>query len=281
MKALFNTTSLILKGINCDINHIEGPHSYFNISMTEYAITGCQLIIGNNQEVTYIQNSKKPYAFSGNNGYIKGLPLKIAYQANNNYITFPYGFIPVGRNANGECIEGEISDPLDEDKPILFGEDFSYSCKLHAYDCDENVLSNLVLKKIIDQILLIGRFGSSDIYFNKNWTVVKNLANNTTKFDFNKTENDTCEYFSNFVFKVFVGEIGYQTSPQLYVTFAKYEMIPQQIKVNSSYDFDFNLKVEYIYFKKDLLSHRMDIPAFLPRLPKDLIDPFIEIDYNS
>ena len=79
---------------------------------------------------------------------------------------------------------------------------------------------------------------------------------------------------------MFVGEIGYQTSPQLYVTFAKYEMIPQQIKVESSY-FDFNLKVEFIYFKKDLLSHRMDIPAVLPRLPKDLIDPFIEIDYNS
>ena len=131
------------------------------------------------------------------------------------------------------------------------------------------------MKKIIDQIVLIGRFG-----FNKNWAVVRNLPNDTTKFDFNKTENGTCEYFSNYVFRVFVGEIGYQTSPQLYVTFAKYEMIPQQIKVESSY-FDFNLKVEFIYFKKDLLSHRMDIPAFLPRLPKDLIDPFIEIDYNS
>ena len=100
--------------------------------------------------------------------------------------------------------------------------------------------------------------------------------------NFNITGNTICEYFSNFVFDVFIGEIGYESSPQLYIAIAKFTALKYKtyIAIQSEFDFAFTLQVKFIYLKKDILLQKMDSSIF-PRLLKDLIDLFIEVDYIS
>ena len=105
----------------CKINLVVCRNNEFSDTTTSFTFKN-SVIFTNNGKEPYV-----PYSYSGNIGYLNGYPLKIYFQDkvyNDFYI--------VGSEINGDCrTNGNILDYLYfSDKPLLFNEDYTYSCKL-------------------------------------------------------------------------------------------------------------------------------------------------------
>ena len=233
--------------------------------------------------VRFNQTNKIAYPYSGNVGYLIGYPVKIASyikkKTEETRFNVHYdGFIIRGRDTNGKCISGNdifSQYPLNQDKPILFGVDFDYSCSYEQNNCDNNKLKNLILYKNILNIHYIGIVGVSNMNYTKDWMFL-----NTTEFDSNLPEaisnGNNCTYLQSIVLKLYYREKGPENDKQyeIYNRELTYETYTRDIKPMTTLYF----KVRFIKIPRsnddsNLLTAKEETPTIMPRLPKDLIDP--------
>ena len=202
--------------------------------------------------------TKIPYRFSGTIEYIIGNPLKVAI---NNSIYNE--FYIVGKDNSGNCrIDNNIDNYLYfDDKPILFNQDISYSCN-YSNITNINDLTQFTLFNKLNSISMVGKYGNS--YTNKeDWIEVDNNLNST---EINKTLIKMDIYLGT-------KNIGINSYKYIYkVTFKNKENIRNN---NNIYTYltldinyhDLNAKKEY--------EITPQLPAFVPSMPLDLLDPLI------
>lgn len=202
--------------------------------------------------VIFSNNATKiPYRKSGTISYIPGSPLKVSRDDkiyNEFYI--------IGKYGNGSC---RTDDNLDDylyfdDKPILYNQDYYYSCK---YNNSENNLENFSLIKKLNKDLKVGKYGNS--YYNiKDWIKVENKTLNLT--DINKTLIKMDIYLCGKT----VGIVKY-----------KYICNVTLKNENNTENNTLSLKINYYDEEEKIYEKIPDFPAFVPSMPDDLLDPLI------
>ena len=204
----------------------------------------------------FSKNGNASYRYSGSNGYLNGLPLKIANKSfvfNEFYIT--------GKNNNGECrLDNNSYDYLYySDKAILFNQNYSYSC--HFNKSSVTSLGNTTLFKKLKDIYKIAKYGNSH-YSKINdpsyWLEINNTGLNATNI------NNT-----SIKMNIYLGtrKIGINSYKYIYKVILK--NVPGKndtlsLKINY---FDLDLKQDF--------EIKPEIPAFIPSMPADLLDPLI------
>ena len=206
--------------------------------------------------VIFSNNGKASYRYSGSNGYLNGFPLKIANKSfvfNEFYIT--------GKNNNGECrLDNNSYDYLYySDKAILFNQNYSYSC--HFNKSSVTSLGNTTLFKKLKDIYKIAKYGNSH-YSKINdpsyWLEINNTGLNETNI------NNT-----SIKMNIYLGtrKIGINSYKYIYKVILK--NVPGKndtlsLKINY---FDLDLKQDF--------EIKPEIPAFIPSMIADLLDPLI------
>ena len=206
--------------------------------------------------VIFSKNGNASYRYSGSNGYLNGLPLKIANKSfvfNEFYIT--------GKNKDGECrLDNNSYDYLYySDKAILFNQNYSYSC--HFNKSSVASLGNTTLFKKLKDIYKIAKYGNSH-YSKINdpsyWLEINNTGLNETNI------NNT-----SIKMNIYLGtrKIGINSYKYIYKVILK--NVPGKndtlsLKINY---FDLDLKQDF--------EIKPEIPAFIPSMPADLLDPLI------
>ena len=207
------------------------------------------------------ESFKVPYRYSGTNGYLNGYPLKVS---NNQNISNEYYI--VGRDQNGNCrIDDNTYDYLYYiDKPILFNQNYSYSCNLTGTSLEDTTL----FKKIINTEK-IAKYGNSKIdkLNDTNYWI------NIDKSGLNANNSTNTLIKMN----IYLGtkKIGIHSFKYIYKVIIK--NIPRNDKKNNILTLDINY---YDLDKKQKFEITPDFPAFIPSMPGDLLDPLIysEVD---
>lgn len=263
-----NKLSITLKMLNGMISEAN--------AILEYDIntTGTISII---VSVNFLNGDNLIYPLSGKDGYLHGYPLKIATLTEENGITsmniHPNSYIPIGAKLSGECSDNDSQGVLETDKPILFGENFEYHCKMEAGSCTLAISTLLPFFKSIYNVNLIGRFGSADYRYNTDWVYVdSSLIQNLT---FQSTNDNVCHYIRFFILEVYVGQTGFSNDLQNYVVSARMVPIFDDIRIDKM---DFFFKVKYIKMTENNMIKKSNIPTILPRLPKDLVEPITLVE---
>jgi hypothetical protein len=222
------------------------------------------VIFANNENEPYT-----PYTYSGNIGYLNGNPLKIYFKDkvyNDFYI--------VGRDKDGYCRTGEdlLSYLYFSDKPLLFNEDYTYSCKLSPTN---NSVKDTVLYKKIIGITKVAKYGSSDYsnIDNEDW-----IAVNT-----DNVKSITVENNKHYVIKM---NIKFKTEQKKGFYSHKYINDISFSIDKPSCDEDCLVKLEIKFFGDDesndtKYKKKPDIPFFIPNIPDDILDPFINPDVDK
>ena len=229
--------------------------------------------------VNFLNGDNLIYPLSGKDGYLNGYPLKIGTLTEENEITLhPKSYIPIGADLSGECSENDTQGVLETDNPILFGENFEYHCKKEVINCTSAILTILPFFKSIQNINLIGRFGSADYRYKRDWVYVDSSLIKNLTF---QLINGVCHYIRFFILEVYVGQTGFSNDLQNYVVSAR--MVP--IFDGVSFDdgittnkIDFFFKVKYIRMTENNMIKKSDMPTILPRLPKDLVEPITLVE---
>ena len=210
--------------------------------------------------VIFTNNSRVPYRYSGINGYLNGYPLKVyidSYVFNEFYI--------VGREENGNCRKDDnLYDYLYfSDKPILFNQNYSYSCNL----TEGTQLNETTLFKKLNQIKKIASYGNS--HYKK-----INGKNKNGKFfwkDIDKKYLDPNNTNNTLIkMNIYLGtrKIGVYSYKYIYKVVLK--NIFQDKNGTLSLDINF-----YDLDKKQVFEQTPELPAFIPSMPGDLLDPLI------
>jgi len=228
------------------------------------------VIFTNNEKDPYV-----PYRYSGNIGYLNGYPLKISVYSNKRELTAYNDFYIIGKNSEGTC-RTDINKIFDylyfSDKPILFNEDYTYSCKIS----NDDSLEDTTLYQKIKIIEYVAKYGSSDynkIEGNEDWIKVSKTNFENT---YDKKKNYNIEM-----------NIKYKTDKQK--GFYSHKIISEvSIKVNKKDECDNNCYVRLeIKYTGDEESNESkynkvpDIPFFIPDIPDDILDPFINPDVDK
>ena len=190
--------------------------------------------------VRFIGNDEKEgFLISGRGGYKLGEPLIIL--SDNNELNY-YGFYI-------KCVPDRLYDILN-DKPILFGEDFIYSCPNdpNADDSDLNLTK-------INSISAIGIYGNS--YDNSNDYIALDKSSNFNPLD------------KNYILRIYVDNVGPSSYP-------RYRVIKAILNSNNNESFTPYFQVKYYFLKNGINVKNKG--SVLPKMPKDLIQPFIELD---
>ena len=190
--------------------------------------------------VRFITQDETGFPISGRGGYKLGEPLVILYPNDNNYQLNYYGFYI-------SCdYEQENFYDIVNDKPILFGEDFIYSCN------DDNDLN---LEKI-NSISAIGIYGNS-------YDVSSDYIGLDRSTNFNSQER-------NYILRIYVDNVGPSSYP-------RYRVIKAILNSNNNNEsFQPYFQVKYYFLKNGINVKNKG--SVLPKMPKDLIQPFIELD---
>ena len=196
-----------------------------------------------------------PYRYSGTNGYLNGLPLKVY----NGTRVFNEFYI-VGRYNDGNCRTDDYlyNYLYFSDKPILFNQNYSYSCNLNG-----NSLSSTTLFKKLDKIDKIAKYGNS--HYNKIDDESLWLRINKNGFDRNNAENTIIKM------NIYLGtrKIGIHSFKYIY------KVILKNIKNKRNTDKLF-LDINYYDLdKKQDFQEKPTTPQFIPSMPADLLDPLI------
>ena len=217
------------------------------------------------------------YRYSGNIGYLNGYPLKIYFQDkvyNDFYI--------VGSEINGDCrTNGNILDYLYfSDKPLLFNEDYTYSCKLNSISTS---LNNTILYKKIMNITKVAKYGSSDYrnVDNEDWIIVNKKVNESILNEKNKsfiiqmnirfkTDKKKGFYSHKYINEVSIGV----------------NEVNEKVCDNNNNENNCNVKLEIKYFGDDETNEskykkKPNRPFFIPKIPDDILDPFINPDVDK
>ena len=268
-----NTNNLIVRQVEFILN-IDDKSSDINnciINLVEFEIPNSITTFTFKNTVVFTKDNNIPYRYSGNIGYLNGYPLKIYIESENKVYN---DFYIVGRNSNGECrTDDDILNYLfSSDKPLLFNEDYTYSCKL---DKDSNVESTILYKKL-DAIKKIAKYGSSDynnIKDNDDWIDITNNLKNLV-VDKNVLINMNI-YYGTYKKK------GFYSHKYIYRT-------TLDIKKETDCDNNnkCNIKLEIKFYSDDESNDTRykkipDRPFFIPNIPDDLLDPFINPDVDK
>ena len=186
---------------------------------------------------------------SGRIGYSIGQPLIVK----RNDEIYQYGY-PIRTITNQEptinCLLTSNQFELNYEKPILFGENFYYSCKF------DNIQDTYIFDKIRELIndVNINIYGSTH---HTVWTKI--ITNDELK------KNLPNFYKINF----YVDSIGPSNGPI-------YRINHIELNVNYTYDFFISLEIEYIFLKS--AKNYKTSGSVLPKMPHDIIQPFVELD---
>jgi len=235
----------------------------FIMEMVNYdSISGCYINVVTmtasdekfNFKNTVIFSNKNsiPYRYSGTNGYLNGLPLKVAVGSN------VYNeFYIVGRDKDGNCrVDEDINNYLYfYDKPILFNQNYSYSCSLNGKNIGQTTLFQRLKK-----IKKIAKYGNS--HYSK--LDDQSLWINVNK---DKLSEDNALIKMN----IYLGTRKIGVHSYKYI----YKVILKSIKKNTKED---TLSLDINYYdldKKQDFEEKPRIPEFIPSMPADLLDPLI------
>jgi len=207
--------------------------------------------------VIFSQNLSVPYRYSGVNGYLNNFPLKIyngIYVFNEFYI--------VGRDNDGHCrTDNNSYDYLYfYDKPILFNQNYSYSCSFN--NSNISTLNDFTLIKKLNVINKIARYGNSNYNKINNETLWRNID----KSGLNESEiNNTLIKMNIYLGTRKIGIYSYK-----YI----YKVILKNVyqRKNDTLTLDINF---YDLDKKQDYQETPELPAFIPSMPGDLLDPLI------
>jgi len=248
----------------CKINLVVCSNSEFSDTTTSFTFKN-SVIFSNNDKEPYV-----PYSYSGNIGYLNGYPLKIYFQGkvyNDFYI--------VGRQINGDCrTNGNILDYLYySDKPLLFNEDYTYSCKLTK---NEDVTSTTLYEKI-NKIEKIAKYGSSD-YKNVNTDDWIDVTNNL--------KNIVAVKNLIITMKIYYGTIkneGFYSHRYIYKATIDIEE-GNDCSSDNGNKCDIRLQIKFFgddESNESKYSKVPDIPFFIPDIPDDILDPLISPDVDK
>jgi len=273
---------LLIKGVKDGLNILQ-IEFILNIVDINLKINDCKINIveyNNNNDkgeyftfknsVIFTINTEIPYRYSGNIGYLNGYPLKIYIESKNKVYNDLY---IVGKDKDGNCrTDGDFLEYLYfSDKPFLFNEDYTYSCKLPT---NTIALKETTLYKEIIAIKKVAKYGSSDYrnINNEDW-----IAVNT---DFKSKEGESNK---NFNIKM---EIKYKTDKQKGFYSHKYinEVSFSADPVDCTSNCYVRLKIKYTGDEESNESKYNkvpDIPFFIPNIPDDILDPFINPDVDK
>ena len=205
--------------------------------------------------------SKIPYRYSGTIGYIVGNPLKVV----KNKTIFNEFYIS-GKYKNGSCRFDNNEDDFlyYDDKPILFNQDFSYSC---SYNNTINIinLNVFTLVKKLNNSLMIGKYGNS--YNNEqDWITVENNMNlNDIKSTLIKLD-------------IYLGTKKIGVYSYKYVYRAILKNIENERNNTSLLSLDINY---HDLDEQKEYEITPELPAFIPSMPPDLLDPLIYSDVDK
>ena len=197
------------------------------------------------------------YKYSGTNGYLNGYPLKISIE---NFVFNE--FYLIGRKENGICrTDDNIYNYLyNYDKPILFNQNYSYSCSLNKTEATQ--IENTTLYKKLLKIDKIAKFGNSRI---------KNINNEKYWLKVDKSGLNASNINNTLIkMNVYLGtkKIGIHSYKYIYKVILKSIEREKQDELTLDINFyDLDRKLEY--------EQTPDIPAFIPSMPPDLLDPLI------
>ena len=195
------------------------------------------------------------YKYSGTNGYLNGYPLKISIE---NFVFNE--FYLIGRKENGICrTDDNIYNYLyNYDKPILFNQNYSYSCSL----TEATQIENTTLYKKLLKIDKIAKFGNSRI---------KNINNEKYWLKVDKSGLNASNITNTLIkMNIYLGtkKIGIHSYKYIYKVILKSIEREKQDELTLDINFyDLDRKLEY--------EQTPDIPAFIPSMPPDLLDPLI------
>jgi hypothetical protein len=195
------------------------------------------------------------YKYSGTNGYLNGYPLKISIE---NFVFNE--FYLIGRKENGICrTDDNIYNYLyNYDKPILFNQNYSYSCSL----TEATQIENTTLYKKLLKIDKIAKFGNSRI---------KNINNEKYWLKVDKSGLNASNINNTLIkMNIYLGtkKIGIHSYKYIYKVILKSIEREKQDELTLDINFyDLDRKLEY--------EQTPDIPAFIPSMPPDLLDPLI------
>jgi len=257
------------------IDSIDSKIDYCKINIVEYNNNDKPFTFKNS--VIFTHNQEIPYRYSGNIGYLNGYPLKIYAEYKDekgNEIKEVYNDLYiVGKNKVGDCrTDNALLEYLYfSDKPFLFNEDYTYSCKLSS----NTELQKTTLYQEIIAIQRIAKYGSSDYrnIDNEDW-----IAVNTDNVKSKKGESN-----KNFNIKM---EIKYKTDKQKGFYSHKYinEVSFSADPVDCTSNCYVRLKIKYTGDEESNESKYNkvpDIPFFIPNIPDDILDPFINPDVDK
>jgi hypothetical protein len=156
-KGISPQTNLIVLQVEfiLNINAFNSDIENCKINIVEYANNTNIKTFTFKNSVIFTNNSNIPYLYSGNIGYLNGYPLKIYFQDkvyNDFYI--------IGKDKNGYCRtdNNTLNYLYFSDKPLLFNEDYTYSCTL----ANGTSVTTTTLYRKLNEIKKIAKYGSSD-----------------------------------------------------------------------------------------------------------------------
>ena len=204
---------------------------------------------------------------SGRIGYSIGQPL-IVKDGNNDNVTYRYGYVIYGKinQTNNECseVDDELYSQLENGQTIVFGESFTYSCKLNI--SSENLITKIKNTTVYKRFnnIYISLLGSP---FYDNEYIKINFDDKIEKSTNPKTIR----------LNIYVDSIGPSDGPIYKIT--KYtdlqieEDDDDNINLNNYY---INFEIDYIFIKS--AKNYKTSGSVLPKMPYDIIQPFIELD---
>ena len=184
---------------------------------------------------------------SGRIGYSIGQPLIVK----RNNIIYQYGY-PI-RTPTINCLLTSNQFELNYEKPILFGENFYYSCKFDNISYIQDTYIFDKIRELINDVNI-------NIYGSTHHTVWTNIITNDEL-------NNTLPNFYKINF--YVDSIGPSNGPI-------YRINHIELNVNYTNDFFISLEIEYIFLKS--AKNYKTSGSVLPKMPHDIIQPFVELD---
>jgi hypothetical protein len=252
----------------CIINMVEYDKSKISDSIKTFTFKN---------SVVFTKDNNIPYRYSGNIGYLNGYPLKIYIQDKNKVYN---EFYIIGRKNDGYCRKKEVGSDILEylffsDKPLLFNEDYTYSCKLPA----NTNLKDTILYQKLNNIEFVAKYGSSDynkVEGNEDWIKV-------TKTNFEDSFADV----SNKNFNIEMN-IKFKTDKKKGFYSHKYinDVSIRGAEQSNCNNGDCLVKLEIKFSGDDETNDTRykkipDRPFFIPNIPDDILDPLINPDVDK
>ena len=187
---------------------------------------------------------------SGRIGYSIGQPLIVK----RNNIIYQYGY-PI-RTPTINCLLTSNQFELNYEKPILFGENFYYSCKFDNISYIQDTYIFDKIRELINDVNI-------NIYGSTHHTVWTNIITN------DELNNNLPNLPNFYKINFYVDSIGPSNGPI-------YRINHIELNVNYTNDFFISLEIEYIFLKS--AKNYKTSGSVLPKMPHDIIQPFVELD---